>query len=184
MSAVQTIETERLLLRPPLREDFEGFADLNADPEAARYIGGHMSRAAAWRKFLVMPGAWSIQGFGMFSVIEKSSGAWIGQMGPWHPEGWPGTEVGWAFQRPAWGRGYATESAIAAIDWSFSTLGWAEVIHSIDPANVASNALAMRLGATNSGPGKLPAPYEEVRIDIWRQSREQWLARRASSPIH
>ncbi len=45
MSAVPTIETERLLLRPPVREDFDAFADLNADPEAARYIGGHFYRA-------------------------------------------------------------------------------------------------------------------------------------------
>jgi RimJ/RimL family protein N-acetyltransferase len=176
MSPGTMIETERLLLRPPCREDFEGFAALHADEEAMRFIGGHMPRAAAWRKFLVMPGAWAIQGFAMFTVVDKASGEWLGQMGPWQPEGWPGTEVGWAFKRAAWGRGYATEAGIAAVHWAFDNLGWDEVIHSIDPDNRASQALAARLGASNSGPGKLPPPFEGARIDIWRQSRREWEA--------
>jgi len=172
------LETQRLILRPPVREDFDGYAALVADEEAARFIGGHLPRAAAWRKFLQMPGAWMIQGFGMFSVLEKASGEWIGQMGPWHLEGWPGTEVGWAFRRSAWGRGYATEAATVAMDWAVDHLGWTDVIHSINPDNLASHALAQRLGSHNRGPGRLPAPFEDVAIDIWGQTREQWRARR------
>ncbi len=170
------LETERLLLRVPEACDFDAFAGFHADEEAMRFIGGHMPRAAAWRKFLVMPGAWVVQGFGMFSVLDKCSGEWLGQLGPWRPDGWPGTEVGWAFKRSAWGRGYATEAAIAAIDWAFETLGWEEVIHSIDPDNSASILLAQRLGARNRGPGLLPAPFEAARIDIWAQSRADWRA--------
>lgn len=180
MSIGPTLETERLLLRVPQAQDFDGYAVMNEDPETMRFIGGHMSRAAAWRKFLIMPGAWAIQGFAMFSVIEKSTGRWIGQLGPWQPEGWPGTEVGWAFARTAWGRGFATEAGVAAVDWAFEHLGWKEVIHSISPENRASQELARRLGAHNTGPGKLPAPFADERIDIWAQSRQQWQARRAA----
>lgn len=43
--------------------------------------------------FTLEAGAWTIRGFSMFSVIEKDSGQWIGRLGPWQPEGWPGTEV-------------------------------------------------------------------------------------------
>src|SRR5690606_30106462 len=81
------IETERLLLRLPQAEDFDRFAELVGDPVAARYIGGHLPRGAAWRKFLQQPGAWAIQGFGMFSFIDRDSGRWLGQGGPWRP-GW------------------------------------------------------------------------------------------------
>ena len=172
------IETERLILRLPRIEDFEGYAELHADADAVRHIGGALLRAPAWRKFLQMPGAWAVQGYAMFSVVEKTSGRWIGQAGPWRPEGWPGTEVGWAFHRSAWGKGYATEAATAAIDWAFANLDWSEVIHSIDPGNRASQALAIRLGSVNRGPGKLPPPHEDVPIDIWGQSRLEWLARR------
>ncbi|MFT4180088.1 MAG: GNAT family N-acetyltransferase, partial [Thermomonas sp.] len=89
------LETSRLILRPPQLADFERYAELLADEEACRFIGGHLPRAAAWRKFLQMPGAWAVQGFAMFSVIEKASGQWVGQMGPWQPDGWPGTEIGY-----------------------------------------------------------------------------------------
>jgi RimJ/RimL family protein N-acetyltransferase len=173
------LETERLVLRPPRREDFDAYAELVGDEEAARYIGGHMTRAAAWRKFLQMPGAWAVQGFGMFSIVAKDSGAWLGQLGPWKPEGWPGNEVGWAFLRSAWGKGYATEAAVAAMDYAVDVLGWDDVIHCIDPANRASQALAQRLGSRNRGSGRLPAPYEDATIEVWGQTREQWIARRA-----
>ncbi|MGL6289553.1 MAG: GNAT family N-acetyltransferase, partial [Silanimonas sp.] len=109
-----TLDTERLVLRLPRIEDFEPYAEMLADEEAARYIGGTLPRAAAWRRFLQMPGAWAMQGFAMFSVVEKASGRWLGQMGPWRPDGWPGNEIGYAFHRRAWGQGYAVEAGIAA----------------------------------------------------------------------
>jgi len=172
------LETERLILRLPQLSDFDSFAAMIGDEETARYIGGHMPRAAAWRKFLQMPGAWAMQGFAMFSLVEKASGEWIGQAGPWVPEGWPGTEVGWSLRREFTGKGYAAEAACAAIDWAFDNLGWSEVIHSIQPPNTASIVLAERLGSAYRGPGKLPPPFDDVQIGIWAQTRQQWLARR------
>lgn len=172
------IETERLILRPPQAEDFDAYAANMADAEAAHFIGGPQSRAAAWRGFLTMVGAWQIQGFAMFSVIEKRSGQWIGRLGPWHPADWPGTEVGWGLARAAWGKGYAYEGCVAAIDWAFERLGWDEMIHSIHPDNLASQALARRLGSTCRGPGKLPAPYESSPTEIWAQTCGQWRRRR------
>lgn len=175
------IETDRLILRLPRAEDFERYAELLGDPEAARYIGGQLPRSAAWRRFLQMPGAWVVQGFAMFSVVEKTSGRWLGQAGPWRPDGWPGNEVGWSFHPDAWGRGYATEAAVAALDWAFANLDWDDVIHCIDPDNAASQRLAARLGSRNLGPGKMPPPYEDAPNEIWGQTREQWLARRGAA---
>ena len=172
------IETERLVLRLPRREDFEGYAELLGDAESSRHIGGVVSRAAAWRRFLQMPGAWLVQGFGMFSVEHRGSGEWLGQCGPWQPEGWPGTEVGWSFRRVAWGHGYATEAARASIDWAFAHLGWDRVIHCIGPENAASRAVAQRLGSYNQGPAKLPDPYADFPVDVWGQTRAEWEQRR------
>jgi RimJ/RimL family protein N-acetyltransferase len=172
------LETDRLLLRLPRIGDFERYAELMMHPTAAGHIGGPLTRHEAWRKFLQMPGAWMLQGFGMFSVVEKATGLWIGQAGPWQPDGWPGTEVGYAFHPDAWGKGYATEACAASMDWAFEALGWDEVIHSIDPANTASQAVARRLGARNRGPGQLPPPLDAHAIDIWGQTRAEWLARR------
>ena len=173
------IETARLVLRPPQACDFDRYAELLDDAEACRFIGGREPRAAAWRRFLQMPGAWAVQGFGMFSVIEKASGRWLGQAGPWRPEGWPGNEVGWSIHPQAWGKGYATEAAAAAVEWAFATLAWDQVIHCIAPDNHASQRVAQRLGSRNLGPGRLPAPYADARIEVWGQGRAQWRARAA-----
>jgi RimJ/RimL family protein N-acetyltransferase len=172
------IETERLILRPTRAEDLDGWAALMADPESSRFIGGPVPRAAAWRGMMCMAGAWACQGFAMFSMIDKASGRWIGRTGPWQPEGWPGTEVGWGVLNAFAGRGLAYEAAVASIDWAFDTLGWSEVIHCIDPANIASQKLAARLGAENRGPGQLPPPFEAYPVDIWGHSRDQWRSRR------
>ena len=168
------IETERLLLRVPRTEDFDRFAELHANESAARHIGGHVPRAAAWRRFLWQPGAWALQGFGMFAVVERGTGLWLGQAGPWKPEGWPGNEIVYSFHPDAWGRGYASEAAVAAIAWALANLGWDDFIHCIAPANAASQAVARRLGSTLRGPGRLPPPHEDAAVEVWGQSRAQW----------
>lgn len=171
--------TERLILRPPTRDDFDAWADFHADPETMRFLGGVQPRSVAWRGLCAMTGAWQISGFAMFSLIERSTGRWVGRVGPWRPDGWPGDEVGWGVAREFAGKGYAHEAAVASIDYAIEILGWTDVIHTIDPANTASIALAKRLGATNRGPTRLPEPYEDAPVDAWGQSADEWRARKS-----
>ena len=177
------ITTPRLILRQPRVGELDDWAAFMAEEETTRHIGGVQPRFAVWRSMMSMIGAWQVQGFAMFSVIERASGAWLGRLGPWQPEGWPGTEVGWGLRAAAQGRGYATEGAIAAIDWAFDALGWTEVIHAVAPTNQASQRVAQRLGSENRGPGRLPVPFDQLPIDIWGQTRAQWQAHRARLPL-
>jgi RimJ/RimL family protein N-acetyltransferase len=171
------LQTERLILRPPSALDFDAWARFHSDPETMTFLGGPQRRSEAWRVLCTMRGAWEIKGFAMFSMIRRDTGEWIGRTGPWQPEGWPGTEVGWGVSREYAGQGYAREAAVASIDWVFDTLGWNEVIHVIDPGNTASIALAERLGSRNLGPTQLPEPYDHIRCDRYGQSRAEWKAR-------
>ena len=171
------LETTRLILRPPRLDDLDAWSEMMADAETARFIGGVAPRSVCWRQLMTLIGAWQACGFAMFSVIEKESGRWIGRLGPWQPEGWPGTEIGWAIVRDRWGRGYAFEGAIAATNWAFDTLGWSNIIHSIAPANLASQRVAQKLGSRHLGPGQMPPPYENDPIDLWGQTREEWRTR-------
>lgn len=172
-----TLETERLILRCPVEADLDGFAEMMADEEAMRFLGGVKPRPEAWRTMVGVAGAWVIRGYSMFSVIEKSSGQWIGRVGPLYPEGWPGTEVGWGLKRSAWGQGYATEAARACLDFAFDRLGWDEAIHTIDPKNAPSQAVAKRLGSQYLRPGHLPPPID-LDLDVWGQSRAEWKAQK------
>lgn len=95
---------------------------------------------------------------------------------PWRPEGWPSDEVGWALTRSAWGKGYATEGATAAIDWVFTHLNWREMIHCIDARNENSKAVARRLGSRYLRDAVLPPPISQP-TQIWGQSREDWAAK-------
>ena len=123
------LNTERLILRPIAMEDFPRWAEMMADPEASRFLGGVQPPATAWRGFMTMAGAWSLTGVSMFSVIERDTGLWLGRIGPWRPEGWPGNEVGWGLHPDAQGKGYGVEAAIATLDYAFDVLGWEDVIH-------------------------------------------------------
>jgi RimJ/RimL family protein N-acetyltransferase len=168
-----TLETSRLILRPPRMEDFEPYAAFMAS-DAARFVGGPIPPSATWRMLMTLVGAWVVQGYSMFSWIEKESGRWVGRGGPWHPHDWPGAEVGWATVVEAQRRGYAKEAATAAIDWAFDQLGWTEVIHPIDPLNAPSIATAKSLGSSLLRTGvAAPAPIVAT-WDIYGQTREQW----------
>ena len=181
MPEFPVLETERLILRCPQQDDLDGFAEMMADPDCARFLGGVKSRAEVWRSLAGLAGSWVIKGFGMFSVVEKGTGRWVGRIGPWQPEGWPGTEVAWGMNRWSWGKGYATEAAEASIDYAFKTLGWDEVIHTIDPGNTPSQAVARRVGSRYLRPGRLPEPIAQD-LDVWGQTRADWMARTTRLP--
>ena len=172
------LETERLTLRPLAMEDFPRWAEMMADPVASKFLGGVQPASTAWRGFMSMAGAWSLTGISMFSLIERDTGLWLGRIGPWTPHGWPGTEVGWGLHPDAQGKGYGVEAATATLDYAFDVLGWTDVIHCIDPDNTPSQRLAERLGSYNQGPTRMPAPFQDLPVDKWGQSRAEWRARR------
>ena len=175
------IETGRLLLRPAQFVDLDRWAEMMADVDACRYVGGTQSKPIVWRSLMSQAGAWSLTGVAILSVLEKSTGRWVGRVGPWQPFGWPGTEIGWSLHPDAWGKGYAIEAARAAMEYAFTTLGWTDVIHCIHPENVRSQKLAQRLGSVNHGVGRLPAPYENSPVEIWGQTRQEWSASTAGT---
>lgn len=180
MAIGPTLETERLILRPPMAEDFEPWCALHADEEVMKHLGGTQGPELTWRSVCGMAGAWTIEGFSMFSVIEKASGQWVGRLGPWRPHGWPGTEIGWGLARSSWGKGYATEGAAAAMDYVVGTLGWQEVIHTILPENAASVRVAERLGSQYLRKAPTPPPFEGMMWDVYGQTAEQWRQNRGS----
>jgi len=170
------IETARLKLRPWRGADIAPNSAMLSDPGTARFIAADgkpvTTELAGWRNAAVMSGHWALHGFGMFVVEERSSGNFVGRVGPWFPPGWPGFEVGWGIASGFRGKGYAVEAARASIDWSFATFDLDRIVHCIDQENTASQAVARRLGAEKGHAFDL---FGHV-ADVWITSRDKWQA--------
>jgi len=169
-----TLETDRLILRMFRESDLDAYADMCGNPEVMRYIGDGLplARPMAWRKMAMMIGHWSLRGYGLWGVEERSSGHLVGNAGFWNPEGWPGFELGWTLRRSFWGRGYATEGAKKALQFAFTELQQPHVISLIHPDNASSIRVAQRLGERHDGSTEVMGKP----ASIYRITREEWAA--------
>jgi len=146
---IPQIETARLLLRGWRNSDLDGFAATMAEPEVAEFLTldrRPLDRAGAWREMAIFAGQWALDGFGLFVVEERASGAFVGRVGLWRPDNWPGVELGWGLRREFWGRGLAFEAASAARDWAFARRLADRLVSVIHVDNARSARLAERLG--------------------------------------
>jgi RimJ/RimL family protein N-acetyltransferase len=132
--------------------DFEEYAALHSDFEVTRFTTRtQLSRMDAWKHLAMIVGHWHLRGFGMWGVEELATGRLAGRVGFHQPDGWPDFELGWTIGREFWGKGYATEAARAALRHGFHQMGRAHVISLIDPQNIRSVSVALKLGETIEG---------------------------------
>lgn len=153
MSAVPELVTDRLLLRGFEPRDADAYAAMMADPEVTRFLGNGqpLDYVAAWRQLALVIGHWTLRGFGLWAVEERTTGALLGRVGCLEPPGWPGFEIGWVLARPYWRNGYATEAARVALRYARDVLARDRIISIIRPDNAASIRVAERLGAASEG---------------------------------
>jgi RimJ/RimL family protein N-acetyltransferase len=144
------IQTDRLILRPAVDADRAAVAAINADPLVGAWLGGVRDRA--WSDaFIDQHRAYIARhGFGYWVVERQADRRVIGMAGLWDTfDGYPfGTriQVGWRLASDAWGQGYATEAARAALDYGFDVLKLPEVIAITARSNLASQAVMGRIG--------------------------------------
>ncbi|MHA6688910.1 GNAT family N-acetyltransferase [Devosia sp. A449] len=143
---IPTLTTSRLTLRPPVIADFPAYEALMASPRAV-YMGGPYNRFAAWGLFCHDIAQWELFGHGALMVDLTATGACVGQVGINHGPLFPEQELGWLLYDGHEGHGYAAEAARALRDWAFTVRGLSTLVSYIDAGNLASIAVAERLGA-------------------------------------
>ena len=132
------LRTERLLLRPPTLDDLPAWHATYVDAEEVWY-GAPRSTIDENREKLVRQIAHHAEhGYGFCAVDLLATGETIGAAGLQHLEGGPEVEVGYRFLKEHWGRGYATESALASLAFGFEELGLDRIVAVALESNAAS----------------------------------------------
>jgi len=146
-----TLETDRLVLRPPQQADFNDIYAMWSDLTVVRHVTGNaFTKEEAWARLLRSAGHWAMMGFGYWVVSEKHSGKFIGEVGfgqykrgidPAFDEA---PEIGWMLTSESQGQGYATEAVRSALQWADTRWPEVAIVCIISPENAASLALARK----------------------------------------
>ena len=174
------VRTDRLLMRRWLDSDRGVFAAMNQDPEVLRYFPQGMTPAESDAFVDRIEARFETHGFGLWALELVETGEFLGFTGlnPM-PEGVPGAggmEVGWRLKRSAWGQGYATEAANAAVGVAFNGARLEELWSITAVLNEPSQAVMRRIGMT------LHSQFEHPTIDADSPLRPHvayWLERPA-----
>lgn len=148
------IETERLILRELRLSDLEGMFELDSDPEVHKYLGNKPVKTIdESRKILEsVISQYKERGIGRWAAIEKSSGNFIGWSGirlntEYKMNGCTNYyDVGYRLIKRFWGKGYATESGKAAVNYAFNTLKLPELYGITEKGNQASHNALLKIG--------------------------------------
>jgi ribosomal-protein-alanine N-acetyltransferase len=153
---IPTLETDRLILREPRREDFPVYEAFFDDAVASAAYGGPLSSGQAWRVLATDLGHWALRGYGRWAGTVKQSGEMIGGCGLWWPEAYPRSELTWWIIPSARKKGYAKEASLAAIKFGYETLGWPLVETHMNDENEPARRLVEALGGKVIGREAFP----------------------------
>ena len=191
MAPIPEVRTDRLRLRGWRESDREPFAALNGDPVVAEFLGDTLDRAASDGMQDRFVARWAEKGFGLWAVELVDEARFIGFTGLSAPtfeaHFTPAVEVGWRLAREAWGHGYATEAATAALEFGFHVVGLEEIVSFTVPANQRSRRVMEKLGMTRNPADdfdhpRIPEGDPLRRHVLYRVRREDWAGRYAATP--
>jgi ribosomal-protein-alanine N-acetyltransferase len=149
------VETERLILREVMPSDVDGMFELDSDPEVHKYLGKNpiTTKEKAKEAVEFIRRQYKERGIGRWAVVEKSSGAFIGWSGLKlndEKEKLNGKinfyDIGYRFIPRYWGKGYATESALAALKYGFETMNLEQIVGAAEVENIGSNKVLQKIG--------------------------------------
>lgn len=167
------LETPRLLLRKKVVEDAPFFFEMNADPLVNRYTGDgpfkDMKGAEDIVRYVI--NQYNTNGYGRWMVLEKESNTPLGWCGLKYHDDTKETDLGYRFMQKYWGKGYATESGKACLDYGFKVLKLDRIIARAMNENTASINIFKKLGMTFYQNGELhdvPSVIYELKKEDYR----------------
>jgi len=171
------IETKRLIIRDIIPEDVNGIFELDSDPDVHIYLGNKPIETIEEAKACIdfVRKQYEENGIGRWAVVEKESQEFIGWTGfklitSWINNKTQYYDLGYRFIKRAWGRGYATESAVASLDYGFNELRQEEICAMADVNHLVSNKILQNLGMSKMN----ICDYDGTPHHPYSLTKEQW----------
>jgi ribosomal-protein-alanine N-acetyltransferase len=176
---MSSLETPRLRLRPFDAGDHAAHAALYADPEVTRFLpggpfAGEVARTRSARSLAHFAAHWAEHGWGVWALVDKASGAVVGQCGLNRLPDGSDVELLYALARARWGQGLATEAGRAALEHGFQSVGLPRIVAVTRPQHSASRRVMERLGMAYEGERELfgmQVVCYAVTLEAWSASR-------------
>lgn len=140
------LETERLILRPLNETDFEAVFKMRSDADVMRFIREPQTNEESANWINLVSSRWATEKIGFCAMIEKASNEFAGWCGIWKLKETKEFEVGYAVDKNAWGKGYATEAAMEFLNYAFEHLETEKIVAVANPENAASRRVMEKLG--------------------------------------
>ncbi|CUI17397.1 acetyltransferase, GNAT-family [Candidatus Protochlamydia naegleriophila] len=184
--AFQTIQTKRLILRPWREDDWKPFARMNADPRVMEYFPSTLSKQESDDLARRLSDKVAEQGWGLWAVSIPEVAEFIGFIGLAKPSFeahfTPAIEVGWRLAYDYWGQGYATEGALAALEYGFETLQLNEIVSFTAQLNDRSRKVMRKIGMHHDpiddfDHPRLSKEHQLCRHVLYRIKMSEWQAK-------
>lgn len=183
MECPTSIRTDRLILRQWKKGDLEPFASINADPRVREYFPGLETKEESDRSASLRSNHIEKFGWGTWAATLAETGEFIGFIGladvHIQPKFDPGVEIGWRLAYKHWGKGYATEGALACLRYGFETLKLDEIVSLTVVENTRSRRVMEKIGMHHDSKDdfdhpKLPEGHPLRRHVLYRLDRDEW----------
>ena len=180
MSEKSILRTKRLILREWKKEDLDPFAKLNADAKVREFFATKKSYEESVEEYHAMIEGFKKYGWGFWAASLAKTDEFIGLIGlkyvdPIYPFS-PAVEIGWRLANEFWGKGYATEGALAALEYGFKTLNLNEIVAFTTQSNMRSRRVMEKIGMHRSDDDNfnhplLQADHELLKCVLYRVAR-------------
>jgi ribosomal-protein-alanine N-acetyltransferase len=166
--------TKRLILRPFTLDDAEAWLPLISLPEIIRYTGDTPATTVDQARELLRTRPlrdYAVHGYGRLAVIEKASSRLVGFSGFKYVADLREVDIGYRFLPDCWGKGYATESALALMEQGRRAHGFSRIVGTVHPDNPASGKVLEKLGLRYER--LLPPDEDGVRFLLYGAPRQE-----------
>lgn len=162
-AAPTVLQIDGFTMRPLQLSDLGALAAIWADPEVTRFLpsrGVPIAREKAEKSLQAFMQHWQQRGYGVWAIVENGSSQMVGYCGLRYLDELNEVEILYGLAKAYWGRGIATQAALAAVTYGFNVAQIDKLIALALPENIASRRVIEKAGL------QYEKPIEIFNLDV------------------